>query len=177
MVITRYLRDTLSSNLCGCVGTPLELLLGIGSSVNQAGVPTGSCIAWNALPNKALQAGDYHAIIHFTVGTGGGSPNRVTCFLERRNNLCGLLDTIINVESGTLAKGATTTIDFEALGVGAITFGATDILVLRFEKTNGGQTTEIEYDGAGSQEDSLITIPNEVVAVGAKFINQDGALF
>src|SRR3990172_5765049 len=117
---------------------------------------------WNCVESaRTILAGNWSVVADVTTGSGGGSPNRVTCVVERRNSSCVVQQTILNVQSGNLTAGATQEITFGPVDPGAVTFSDGDILTVRFVRSNGSRSQVLWFDDdPGTDADTRLIHPD-----------------
>jgi len=166
---TYYLRDT-TGEACGS-GTRRDLSTTAGTATLTTSIV--SATTWNIVPG----AGDYASgtwtnNIKVQVGSGGGPANRVTCTVARYNSGCTLQETMVSAESGTMTKGTVCGTDAESINTtgspGAVTFAATDILVIECSRTNGNKSIDTCYDGNSGDYNSNLTTPTFTPAAAGR---------
>jgi hypothetical protein len=149
---------------CG-PGTRLPLSQTIGSSPTTQDIVSEQ--TWNrAETARTIEAGTWAVAAWVTTGSGGGSPNRVTCVVERRNSSCVVQETLINVQSANLTANSTEQITFSA-SVGAVAFAAGNMLTVRFVRSQGARTAVLRFNGsAAGSADTRLEHPVELGEAG-----------
>ena len=127
----------------------------------------GSGDTWNRTESaRTIGAGDWQLFFDATTGSGGGSPNKVTVLVERRNSSCVVQGSAIINEEVTTTKGATQEYATAATASGSVDLAAGDLITVTLTQTNGGQTVTLRYDGAdGGDADSKLVHPGEPTLV------------